>query len=139
MLLRSGVQHIRLIDFDQVTLSSLNRHAVATRADVGLAKVEAMKRRLLDILPQANIESCNTLFDKDSASDLLSGNPDFVLDCIDNVNTKVDLLEACVVRGIKVLSSMGSGAKADPTRIQIADISETFGMSYVLTRSMQVC
>lgn len=79
MLLRSGVEHIRLIDFDQVTLSSLNRHAVATRADVGVPKVVAVKNHLLQTVPHARIETCVEMFDGQGASRLLSGDPAFVL------------------------------------------------------------
>ena len=127
MLLRSGVTRIRLIDFDQVTLSSLNRHAVAKRADVGISKVSTMKKHLLEIIPNAHIDAVAEMFSKESAAIMLDGNPDFVLDCIDNIQTKIDLLEYCFKNKIRVVSSMGSGAKADPTRIHISDISETFG------------
>ena len=135
MLLRSGVGKIRLIDFDQVTLSSLNRHAVANRDDVGISKVECMKKHLLEILPSAQIDAISEMFSKDSAQRLLDGNPDFVLDCIDNIHTKIDLLEYCYKANIKVVSSMGSGAKSDPTRIHIADISETFGKVLVFLKN----
>jgi tRNA A37 threonylcarbamoyladenosine dehydratase len=127
MLCRSGVRKIRIIDFDQVTLSSLNRHAVAKRYDVGISKVECMKKHLLEILPEADIDAVAEMFSKESAERMLDGNPDFVLDCIDNIHTKIDLLEYCFRNKIRVVSSMGSGAKSDPTRIHVADISETFG------------
>ncbi|POV94658.1 hypothetical protein PSHT_16089 [Puccinia striiformis] len=101
-LVRSGVGRIRLIDFDQVTLSSLNRHATATREDVGISKVI----------------SCKNFYQK--------GNPEWVLDCIDNITTKVDLLTYCKKNDLKVFSALGAASKADPSRIQIADISMTF-------------
>ncbi|KAI8925810.1 hypothetical protein BC831DRAFT_459505 [Entophlyctis helioformis] len=126
MLLRSGIEHMRLIDFDQVTLSSLNRHAVARRSDVGTFKTIAMQKHFRDIVPHARVEAIVELFSKDSAARLLDGNPDYVLDCIDNIATKVDLLEYCHKNKIPVISSMGSGAKADASRIQIADISDTY-------------
>ncbi|KAJ1910219.1 hypothetical protein IWQ60_010772 [Tieghemiomyces parasiticus] len=151
MLARSGVEYIRVIDFDQVTLSSLNRHAVATLADVGTPKVRALKTHLRQITPQVHIDARVALFrgtgqaqqlqagDQDSHGELAStadqlilglptedGRPSYVLDCIDNIDTKLDLLQYCHDRGITVISAMGAGAKADPSRIQIADISETF-------------
>ena len=126
MLLRAGIKNLRLIDFDQVTLSSLNRHAVATRSDVGIPKVTATKNHLLEIIPHANIDNRVQMFSLKDADDLLSGNPDFVLDCIDHLNTKVDLIKYCVDHKIKILASMGAGAKADPSRIQIADLSNTY-------------
>lgn len=124
-LLRSGVGKIRLVDFDQVTLSSLNRHAVATRADVGLPKVLAMQRHFSHILPSTAVEAKVALFSKENAEDLLSGHPDFVLDCIDNIDTKIELLHYCYKAKIKVISSMGSACKADPSLIQLSDISAT--------------
>jgi tRNA A37 threonylcarbamoyladenosine dehydratase len=73
LLVRSGVHNIRLIDFDRVTLSSLNRHAVATRADVGLTKVDVLKRRLLEISPSAVIDARPVLFEGKAAEELLEG------------------------------------------------------------------
>ncbi|KAJ2442318.1 hypothetical protein GGF42_006998, partial [Coemansia sp. RSA 2424] len=126
MLLRSGVQRIRVIDFDQVTLSSLNRHAAATRANVGTPKVDALKQIFADIAPHAVVEARVALFSADTAADLLAGEPDYVLDCIDNMDTKADLLEFCKNNGLEVISAMGAGMKSDPSRVQIADISDTF-------------
>ncbi|KAF4365925.1 hypothetical protein G4B88_007869 [Cannabis sativa] len=95
MLLRSGIGRLLLVDFDQVSLSSLNRHAVATRSDVGTPKASCLKEHFLSIFPECHIEA------------------------------KVALLAACVRRGLKVLSAMGAGARADPTRIRVADLRES--------------
>jgi tRNA A37 threonylcarbamoyladenosine dehydratase len=110
-----------------VTLSSLNRHSVATLEDVGIPKTESLKKHLAAIFPYADIESMVTLYNPENAEAILEGSPDFVVDAIDNLDTKLHLLKTCVSKGIKVISSMGAGAKADPSRIQIADISQTFG------------
>ncbi|KAK4519841.1 3-hydroxy-3-methylglutaryl-coenzyme A (HMG-CoA) reductase isozyme [Mucor velutinosus] len=126
MLMRSGVKRIRIIDFDQVTLSSLNRHAVATLEDVGTPKVRCIKTHFKQIAPFVQVEDCIDLLNADNVDDLLSGNPDYVIDAIDNINTKIDLIKYCHDKKLPVISSMGAGAKADPSRIQIADISETF-------------
>ncbi|KAF3331565.1 hypothetical protein FCM35_KLT02971 [Carex littledalei] len=125
MLLRSGVGRLLLVDFDQVSLSSLNRHAVATREDVGIPKALCLKKHFSSIYPECQIEARVQLYDSSSEEEILSGNPDFVLDCIDNIDTKVALLAACVRKGLKVLSAMGAGARADPTRIRIADLRES--------------
>ncbi|KAI9255743.1 hypothetical protein BDA99DRAFT_442280 [Phascolomyces articulosus] len=125
MLLRAGVKKIRIIDFDQVTLSSLNRHAVATLDDVGTPKVKAIKKHFEKIAPFIQVDSRIELFTKDTANELLSGSPDYIVDAIDNIDTKLDLIKYCYDRQLKVISSMGAGAKADPSRVQIADISET--------------
>ncbi|KAJ2724216.1 hypothetical protein GGI07_002086 [Coemansia sp. Benny D115] len=126
MLLRSGVQRIRIIDFDQVTLSSLNRHAAATRTNVGMPKVDALRASFADIAPHAQVEAKVALFSAQNAAELLDGSPDFVLDCIDNMDTKTALLAHCKQNGLRVISAMGAGMKADASRVQIADISDTF-------------
>eukprot|EP00944_MAST-04C_sp_MAST-4C-sp1_P007705 g7705.t1 len=126
MLARAGVKKMRLIDFDNVTLSSLNRHAVATRKDVGIPKVEACKQHFERIIPNniCKIEAVNRMFTKQASSELLRGNPDFVLDCIDDTDTKSDLIIACRKMSCKFVVSLGAGAKADPTRVHISDISD---------------
>lgn len=125
MLIRSGVGKIRLIDFDQVTLSSLNRHAVATLADVGTPKVQALRKRLQQVAPWVSIDARNELWKMEVGDDLLAGSPTFVVDAIDNITTKVDLLYYCKSRDIPIISSMGAGCKSDPTRICIGDISNS--------------
>ncbi|KAJ3062278.1 hypothetical protein HDU98_001828, partial [Podochytrium sp. JEL0797] len=106
MLVRSGVKKIRVIDFDQVSLSSLNRHAVAVHKDVGTSKVECLKRHFGEIAPGCVVEPVVELFSIDVAEKVLAGNPDYVLDCIDNIKTKIDLLKYCHDHNIKVISSM---------------------------------
>lgn len=132
-LTRSGVSKIRLIDFDQVTLSSLNRHALATLADVGTSKVHCIRRRLEQIAPWVVFDCRNELFGKNVADTLLGPwtltheregrRPDFVLDCIDNITSKVELLHYCHTNSLPVISSMGAGCKSDPTRVVVGDIS----------------
>ncbi|KAL1948547.1 hypothetical protein VTO73DRAFT_12622 [Trametes versicolor] len=124
MLARSGVSKIRLVDFDQVTLSSLNRHATATLSDVGTPKVKCIERVIKQISRIVEVEPRIELWRKESGGDLLEG-ADWVIDAIDNITTKVDLLKYCHEHNIKIFSSMGSGAKCDPTRVQISDISYT--------------
>lgn len=136
-LARSGVARIRLIDFDQVTLSSLNRHAVATLADVGTPKVHCMRKRLEQVTPWVRFDCRNELFRDEAAARLLGEwnyemhheeertKPDYVIDCIDNIDSKVALLLHCYQHGIKVVSSMGAGCKSDPSRICLGDISNS--------------
>jgi tRNA threonylcarbamoyladenosine dehydratase len=127
-LARSGCGKLRLIDFDQVTLSSLNRHAVATLADVGTPKVQCLQRRLEQITPWTFFDCRNELFVEESAAAQLSPwktgqKPDYVIDAIDNIDSKVALLKYCHSNSIPVISSMGAGCKSDPTRVFIGDIS----------------
>ncbi|MCO5555913.1 hypothetical protein L7F22_009457 [Adiantum nelumboides] len=125
MLARSGIGKLRLVDFDQVSLSSLNRHAVATRADVGVSKSICLRDHILQIFPECQVDACVQMYDSLSEEELLGGSPDFVLDCIDNIDTKVALIAAGVRRGLKLISATGAGARADPTRIRVADLSES--------------
>ena len=129
-LARSGVSRIRLIDFDQVTLSSLNRHAVATLADVGTPKVQCVRKRLEAVVPWIEWECLNELWREDQGDRLLGGwghdtekKPDYVVDAIDNIDSKVALLRYCHENDIKIVSSMGAGCKSDPTRVFVGDIS----------------
>ncbi|KAJ7084949.1 ubiquitin-protein ligase molybdopterin-converting factor, partial [Mycena epipterygia] len=124
MLARSGVSKIRLVDFDYVTLSSLNRHATAVLSDVGTPKVKCIERTLKDIARWVEVDARIDIWRKEEGGQLLEG-ADWVVDAIDNIQTKVDLLKYCHEQKIQVFSSMGAGAKCDPTRVQIADISAT--------------
>lgn len=128
MLVRSGVSHIKIIDFDQVTLSSLNRHAVANLSDVGISKVDCLKNHLIKIAPWCQIEVENKLWNLQSSQQLIYGNnfqPTYIVDCIDNIDTKVDLLTYCHENNLPVVSSGGAACKSDPSRINISDISKT--------------
>ncbi|KAF9551067.1 ubiquitin-protein ligase molybdopterin-converting factor [Agrocybe pediades] len=124
MLVRSGISDIRLVDFDYVTLSSLNRHATAALPDVGTPKVKCVQKALKQIAKWVNVDSRIDIWRKEEGG-LLLEDADWVIDAIDNIQTKVDLLKYCHDNKIKVFSSMGAGAKCDPTRIQISDISYT--------------
>lgn len=157
-LARSGVARLRLVDFDQVTLSSLNRHAVATLADVGTAKVQCLRRRLLAIAPWVCFDLRQEKYWDEAADRLLepwggedidgdameiagSGKkPDFVVDAIDNIDTKVSLLKYCHDHGLPVISAMGAGCKSDPTRMMVGDISTTTddGLSRATRRRLKL-
>ena len=151
-LARSGVQRLRLIDFDQVTLSSLNRHAVATLADVGTPKVDCLRRRLLAIAPWVRFDLRLEKYWDEAADRLLEPwsegeggsaagrKPDFVVDAIDNIDTKVSLLKYCHDRRLRVISAMGAGCKSDPTRLMVGDISATTddGLSRATRRRLKL-
>ena len=132
-LARSGVSRIRLVDFDQVTLSSLNRHAVATLADVGVPKVICVRKRLEAVVPWVQWECFNEIWREEQIDRLLcpwdkgrGQKPDYVVDAIDNIDSKVALLKCCHQHNIRVVSSMGAGCKGDPTKVSVGDISASF-------------
>ena len=126
MLLRSGVGKIRIIDFDQVSLSSLNRHACATLADVGRPKVLCCADYFAKIAPWIEVEPIVDVFKAETAQELLSGDPTWIVDAIDNIDAKVLLLKTCYEMNVRVFACMGAGGKADPSRVQISDISDTY-------------
>ncbi|MCB9674156.1 MAG: tRNA threonylcarbamoyladenosine dehydratase [Alphaproteobacteria bacterium] len=124
-LVRSGVGKVVLIDFDRVCVTNVNRQLHATRKTVGKSKAELMGERCEAINPKCEVVVLPTFYDWSTSEEILAHRPDYVLDCIDNMTAKLHLLEACVKRGIPVISAMGAGGRMDPTRIRVSDLSET--------------
>jgi len=124
LLLRGGVRRLRLVDFDQVTLSSLNRHATATRRDVGTTKAYALRAALLRIEPGAQIEAMVALFNASSADAALADSPALVIDAIDDLDTKALLLASCVSAGLQVLCALGAGGKAHAGELHLTKLED---------------
>lgn len=124
-LARSGVNKFILVDDDDICLTNINRQLHALRSTVGKPKVEVMKERILDINPKAEIKIYKMLYNSETAEELLDESYDYVVDAIDMVSAKLDLIERCTKKGIPIISSMGAGNKLDPTRLEIADIFKT--------------
>lgn len=124
-LARSGVGRLTLVDFDDVCVTNFNRQLHAVRSTIGKPKAPLMADRVMAINPDAWVEPIQAFYEASTSEQLLDPKPDFVVDCIDNVTAKMHLLATCVKRGIPVVSSMGAAAKLDPTRIKVADLSET--------------
>ncbi|CAM9790110.1 unnamed protein product [Heterosigma akashiwo] len=128
MLARSGVGRMRIIDFDQVTLSSLNRHATASFSDVGQSKVDVLKDCLAGMAPACEVIAINQMFKGTDAEKLLlpkgTRTPDYIIDCIDDTNTKLELLLFCVRRGLRVIASLSAGGKCDPTRLHLGTLAD---------------
>lgn len=124
-LARVGVGKLRLVDFDDVTWSSLNRHACAVRSDVGKPKVDVLRRFLSEVNPALDIDTQKVFFHDDTADAVFSGSWDLVLDAIDSVTPKIALLRQCVERRLPVVSSMGASARTNPTLLRVGDINET--------------
>ena len=131
-LARSGVGALTLADFDTVKKSNLNRQLVALNSTVGRLKAEVMAERLRDIRPDLEIELVTERLSPENIAALLDrrGLWNGVLDAIDERPAKLALLEACVRRGIPVVSSMGAANKLSPEHITVADISETAGCPF---------
>ncbi|MBQ2979492.1 MAG: tRNA threonylcarbamoyladenosine dehydratase [Bacteroidaceae bacterium] len=125
MLVRAGVSSMTIIDSDEVSPSNINRQLVALHSTVGKIKVEVLAQRLADINPALQLSARAQYLEVDGVEALLQEGYDFVVDAIDTVAPKVALLAACMRQGIAVVSSMGAGARLDPSQIQYADIANT--------------
>lgn len=126
-LARSGVGRLTLIDADRVAPSNLNRQLPALRSTIGEPKVEVMRRRVLDINPACQVESLEEFLTPDGAAPLIERlAPDHVVDAIDSIAPKVALIEACLRRKVRIVSSMGAGGRVDPTQVRYADIADTY-------------
>jgi len=126
MLVRAGLGRITLIDNDVVSESNLNRQLPALRSTVGRAKAEVLRERFLDINPGLDVSVVPEYLNEENVARLLPPEEGlFVLDAIDTLSPKIALIQHCLGNGIRLVSSMGSGAKFDVTRIRIADISRT--------------
>ncbi len=127
MLARSGIGQLTIIDADVVTESNINRQLPALLSTIGISKVEVMRRRIADINPDCNVNAIGTFITPDNIGAILNRfNPDFVIDAIDSVAPKVELIVQCCCLKIKLISSMGAGGRIDPTKIQYADIADTY-------------
>jgi tRNA A37 threonylcarbamoyladenosine dehydratase len=124
-LVRCGVHAITLVDHDLVNETNINRQAHALHSTIGLPKIDAMASRLLDINPAAGIKKVPKFYSPGSAGDFFADRPGYVLDCIDTLACKIDLAIEASLRGIPMISCMGTGNKLDPSRFQVSDISKT--------------
>ncbi len=124
-LARAGVGKFRLVDFDTIRESNINRHLHAFDTTIGKPKVFIAYRRVRDINPQAKVEAVEVFACLETMQDILRGEPDLVIDAIDSLNPKVQLITACYQKDIRVISSMGAAVRTDPLSIRIGDIFDT--------------
>lgn len=125
-LARAGISHLTLVDGDCVEPSNKNRQLVALDSTNGQNKAAVMKRRILDINPNAQIDVIEEYLSEESMRTLLKNRFDYVLDAIDTLAPKVSLIQTAVENGLPVVSSMGAGGKLDPSRIQSSDVSKSY-------------
>lgn len=126
-LVRTGVQHLTIVDFDQIALSNLNRQLVATYDAIGLPKVEEMRQRLLSINPSADIQAICQRYDEDTSSQFTFDNYDYVIDAIDTLDNKALLIYQATSSSATLFSSMGAGRKLDATRIRTTEFWKVLG------------
>jgi len=124
-LARAGVGELTLVDHDRVAGSNLNRQVVALVSTLGRPKVEVMAERIRDINPDCRMTLIQRFLGPDDIPALLGDGFDQVLDAIDSLSSKVELIAAAVVQGVPILSSMGAGGRLDPTRVHVGDLMDT--------------
>ena len=124
-LARSGVGTLDLIDDDKVCLTNLNRQIFATRKTVGQYKVDVAQQRILEINPKAVVHTYKTFYAPQTAELFDFSQYDYVVDAIDTITGKLELVEQAEKAGVPIISSMGAGNKMDPTAFEVADIYET--------------
>lgn len=122
-LARAGVENITIVDNDIVDETNINRQLIATSKTVGMDKVEVSKNRILDINPNCNVNAIKEFYDENSSIDLT--NYDYIVDAIDSVKSKLFMIEFAKKNNINIISSMGTGNKLEPQKLQISDISKT--------------
>lgn len=124
-LARAGVGNLVLVDYDDICLTNINRQIHALEHTVGRSKVELMKERVFQINPDCQVRALQEFYTPEEGPALLEDDFDYIIDAIDNVTGKLDLIKQAKSRDIPIICAMGAGNKLDPTAFQVADISKT--------------
>ena len=124
-LARTGVGQLDLVDNDTVSLSNINRQIIALHSTVGRSKVEVMRERIFDINPEIKVNAYNMFFVPESSKEIDISQYDYVVDAIDTVSGKIELVMLCKEAGVPIISSMGAGNKLDPCAFKVSDIYKT--------------
>ena len=122
---RAGVGAMTIVDGDVVDITNKNRQLLALNSTVGKPKVEVMAERLMDINPELKLTVLNEFISPERAFEIVDNSYDYVVDCIDSITPKVNLILACKRKRIKVVSSMGAGGKTNPALVKVSDIHNT--------------
>ena len=123
-LARAGIGNFILVDKDKIDITNLNRQIIATHKTIGKPKVEVAKNRILEINPNARVEIFQEFFMPETQG-ILDDTIDYIVDCVDTVTAKIELVVRANEMDIPIISSMGTGNKLDPTKFEIADIYKT--------------
>lgn len=124
-LARAGIGHLLLVDHDVVSVSNINRQLIALESTIGRYKAEIIAERIAAINPQAEVEPICAFYTPETRARYFGRHLDYVVDAIDTVTAKIDLITYCVQHTIPCIASMGTGNKFDPTRFHVADIADT--------------
>lgn len=129
-LARAGVGHLTIIDGDTVDLTNTNRQLPALHSTVGQSKAGIMAARMKDINPDLDLTVREEFLTPDTVKTLITDEYDYVFDCIDSIQPKQYVIVACKQKGVRIVSSMGAGGRLDPSKVQVADLSETFNCPF---------
>jgi tRNA A37 threonylcarbamoyladenosine dehydratase len=124
-LVRAGVGNLTLVDDDCICLTNINRQLHATTKTIGRPKVDVMKERVLDINPHAKVTTIQKFYLPENAEEFFTEDCDYIVDAIDTVTAKIDLVVRAQARGTRIICCMGAGNKMDPTQFEVADIFKT--------------
>ncbi len=122
---RAGIGHFRLVDFDTLQASNINRQILALTTNLGTAKVVAARQRVAAINPDCRVEALELFAAEETMESILSPAPDLLIDAIDSLNPKIELLTSAYARNIATISSMGAALRTDPTKIRYGDIFDS--------------
>ena len=124
-LARAGVGYFILVDKDEVSETNINRQIIATTKTIGMNKVDVAKERILEINPDANVETYKEFYSKENSDKILNKDLSYIVDAIDTVTAKITLIEESKKNNIPIISCMGTGNKLNPSKFEITDISKT--------------
>lgn len=124
-IVRSGVGSITIVDNDTISYSNLNRQIIALQNTVGKSKVEAFKERIHSINPECHVYTKQMFYLPENADEIVLENYDYVVDAIDTITSKIELAKRCEEKGVKLISSMGTGNKLNPAMLEVSDIYKT--------------
>ena len=138
-LARSGVGRIAVFDSDTVAKSNINRQIIATEDSVGLDKVDVVKARLLSINPEIKVDCFKVFYLPENADSFDLSGYDYVVDAVDTITAKIEIIKRAKDAGVPVISCMGTGGKIDPTKLTVADIEKTEGcpLARVMRRELK--
>ena len=127
MIVRAGIGKMTIVDNDTIDASNINRQIPALHSTIKKSKAQVLAARLLDINPLLGLTIVEAFVEDESMIALIKKEPwDYIVDCIDTLSAKVDLIKGCMDRKLNIISSMGAGGKLDPSQIKVADLSKTY-------------
>jgi tRNA A37 threonylcarbamoyladenosine dehydratase len=132
-LARAGVGNLTIVDGDVVDITNINRQLPALHSTVGLSKIEVVGNRLMDINPELNLTKVQEFLSPERAFEIVNSNYDYVLDCIDSVTPKLNLIIGAKRNRVKIISSMGAGGKMEASKVKVADITNTVNCMFAKT------